>query len=135
MQGSHMRKIVFVVAVAVLVLVTDAWLSIRTMTRGSALASSADAPPVMTTGAKGPATSLYDDHEIVVYWYGVTVDRVRHFGGDDRVVCPWDHLAAFTPCPNGGFAMLAAIRRALAGCTPGRGSLPNLLCWRFGFFV
>jgi hypothetical protein len=67
MQGSHMRKIVFVVAVAVLVLVTDAWLSIRTMTRGSALASSADAPPVMTTGAKGPPTSLYDDYEIVVY--------------------------------------------------------------------
>ena len=39
----------------------------RNVTGTGALAGSADAPPVMATGAKGPPTSLYDDYEIVVH--------------------------------------------------------------------
>jgi hypothetical protein len=61
-----MCKIVFAAAVAVLVLIIDSWLSIRTLTP-SAVAGSTDNAPVMMTGAKGLPTSHYDDYEIVVH--------------------------------------------------------------------
>jgi hypothetical protein len=41
------------------------WFGVRTFSATGALAGLADTPPVMTTGAKGPPTSLYDDYEIV----------------------------------------------------------------------
>ena len=61
-----MCKIVFAAAVALLVLIIDSWLSIRTLTP-SAVAGSTDNAPVMMTGAKGLPTSHYDDYEIVVH--------------------------------------------------------------------
>jgi hypothetical protein len=62
-----MRKIVFAAGAAVLVLIIDAWLSIRTLTPISAAAGSIDNASVMTTGAKGLPTSPYDDYDIVVH--------------------------------------------------------------------
>jgi hypothetical protein len=64
-----MRKTtLFAAAVALLVLIgIGTWFGVRTFTATGALAGSADTPPVMTTGAKGPPTSLYDDYEIVVH--------------------------------------------------------------------
>jgi hypothetical protein len=61
-----MCKIVFAVAVAVLVLIIDSWFSIRTLTP-SAAAGSIDNGPAMMTGAKSLPTSPNDDYDIVVY--------------------------------------------------------------------
>ena len=55
-------------ALAGLVLIgIGTWFGVRIFTATGALAGSADTPPVMTTGAKGPPTSHYDDYEIVVH--------------------------------------------------------------------
>jgi hypothetical protein len=63
-----MRKTtLFVAAVAVLILIgVGSWIGIRLLTPKIAVAGP-DNAPVMTTGAKGPPTSLYDDYEIVVH--------------------------------------------------------------------
>ena len=64
-----MRKTTLLVAaIAALVLISiGTWFGVRTFTATGALAGSADKPPVMMTGAKGPPTSHYDDYEIVVH--------------------------------------------------------------------
>ncbi len=65
-----MRKTTLVAAAAAVAALAltgiGTWSGIRTFTTTGALASSADKVPV-TTGAKGPPTSLYDDYEIVVH--------------------------------------------------------------------
>jgi hypothetical protein len=65
----HMCKTsLFAAAVAALVLIgIGTWFGVRTFTATGALAGSADKPPAMMTGAKGPPTSHYDDFEIVVH--------------------------------------------------------------------
>jgi hypothetical protein len=64
-----MRKIVlFAATVTVFVLIGVAtWIHIGTPTPTSAVAGPTNNAPVMTTGAKGLPTSLYDDYEIVVH--------------------------------------------------------------------
>ena len=63
------KTTLFTAAVAALVVIgIGTWFGARIFTATGALAGSADTPhPVMTTGAKGPPTSLYDDYEIVVH--------------------------------------------------------------------
>ena len=62
------KTTLFAAAVAALVLIgIGTWFGVRTFTATGALASSANKPPAMMTGAKGPPTSHYDDFEIVVH--------------------------------------------------------------------
>jgi hypothetical protein len=64
-----MRKItLFVAAVTVFVLIGIAtWIHVGTPTPTSAVAGPTDNAPVMTTGAKGPASWPYDDYDVVAH--------------------------------------------------------------------
>jgi hypothetical protein len=62
------KTTLFAAAVAALVLIgIGTWFGVRTFAATSAPARSANKPPAMMTGAKGPPTSHYDDFEIVVH--------------------------------------------------------------------
>jgi hypothetical protein len=64
-----MRKTtLFAAAIAALALTgIGTWFGVKIFTATGASAGPADKTPVRVTGAKGPPTSLYDDHEIVVH--------------------------------------------------------------------